>query len=195
MAALTDILVLLAQTFGQLLVIAFVLRLLLQIARADFYNPISQFIVKVTNPALIPARRMVPSIGGIDTASIVVAIILQALAICAIYLLKAGALPPLGGMAAWSVLGVAAITAKLYLYAVIANIILSWVAAGSNHPGAALVNQLVEPIMAPCRKIIPPMGGLDLSPIFVILGYQVIEVLLRHGAVISGMPRGVVFGL
>ena len=166
------------------------LRFLLQLARADFYNPISQFLVKVTNPPLRVVRKLVPGWGGIDGAAIVLAILIQAITFTLVLLLyNAGsALFNPAWLLAWSVLNVVGLIATLYFWAVIAVVVVSWIAPGSNHPAIQLVAQITEPVMRPVRKVVPSLGGLDLSPIIVFLILQVITVMIDHMKVATGMP-------
>ncbi len=195
MNAISEIGNLLLQTLFGMAMLAFILRLLLQWARADFYNPISQFLVKVTNPLLLPARRFIPAFGRLDTASVVIAIIIQALAICSILLVLSAQLPPVLSLLYWSLLGVVATTVSVYFYAVLANIILSWIAPGTYHPAASLLQQITEPVMKPFRKLVPPIGGMDLSPIILFLCINVVQIVLRHLAVNSGLHPALVFGI
>ena len=155
------------------------MRFILQLSRADFYNPISQFIVKATNPLLIPLRRIVPSIGGIDTSSIVLAILFQTLVISIKMLVLSGGLENPLFLLALSAVMVLDVLLKIYFWSLIVMIVASWVAPGSGHPALVLINQIVEPIMQPFRKLLPPMGGLDLSPILAFLTIQVLEVVVK----------------
>lgn len=195
MSALSEIGILIVQTIGSLVLFTFVLRLILQLVRADFYNPISQFVVKFTNPLLIPVRRVIPAVGGIDTASVLIILLLQALTIVLLLSLHGAGFPPPLALFLWSVIGVLALVVSFYFYAVLAGIIISWVAPGSYHPAVALLHQLTEPVMAPFRKLLPAMGGLDLSPILVFLTINVVQVLLRHMAASTGLHPLLVFGI
>jgi YggT family protein len=187
MGAVNAILVYLIQTLLSLYLIAMLLRFLLQLVRADFYNPISQFIVRVTNPLVIPLRRVLPSVAGIDTASLTLAVVLQIIAIAAIVLIRFGALPPPGLLVLGGLLGVVALLVQIYFFALLAMIILSWIAQGSNNPAIYLLFQITEPVMAPFRKMLPPMGGLDFSPILVFILINVIQIALQHLAAALGV--------
>lgn len=195
MNPLTEIAYLLTQTFFSLLLLVIILRLLLQLARADFYNPISQFLVKVSNPMLLPLRRIIPPLGKIDSASLVLALAVQMLAMVTLLLIFGAGIPNIIILLGWSVIGCAALVANLYFFAILINIILSWVAPGTHHPAAALLYQLTEPVMQPFRKLIPPMGGIDLSPILVFLGINIIQILLKSMAQSAGLNPILVFGL
>ncbi len=195
MGAMTEILSYLLQTFLSLLLLAVLLRFLLQLVRADFYNPISQFIVKVTNPFLAPLRRIIPVLWGVDMATVLLLVLLQMLGIAAILLLSDYSLPNVLLLLVWAVLGVAGLLVNFYFFAILAMIILSWVAPGSRNPVVYLLYQLTEPVMAPFRRLLPAMGGLDLSPIFVFIGINIVQIILRHTALAVGLHPALVIGL
>lgn len=182
MTALNDIFIYLVYVFFGLYLMVMLLRFLLQLTRADFYNPISQVLVKLTNPLVVPLRRVLPGFGGIDLASLLLALILQMLMIALLIALQTGALLPLLPLIMASLIGIAAYLVKIYFFAILAMIILSWVAPGGNSPALGLLFQLTEPVMAPFRKVLPPMGGLDLSPIFVFILINIIQIALGHMA-------------
>ena len=195
MGALVEIGNLLIHTVFNLFLIAVLLRLLLQFARADFYNPVSQFLVKITKPFLQPLRRLIPGLFGIDMAAIVLAIIAQALAITLLLLMNGyGFANPLA-LVIWSLLGCLGVVINIYFFAIIAVIVLSWISPGSYNPFVLLLNQLTEPVMAPLRKVIPPIGGLDLSPIFVFLIINVLQIVLKHTAAATGLHPALVIGI
>ena len=187
MGAINEIFAYLVQTFLSLYLIAMLLRFLLQVVRADFYNPICQFLVKVTNPLVIPMRRVVPSLAGIDVASLLLAFLLQVAGIAALVFIKLGGFPPISILLMGGVLGVVALLVNIYFFALLAMIILSWVAAGSRHPAIYLLHQITEPVMAPFRKVLPNMGGLDFSPILVFILINIIQIALRHTAAAAGV--------
>jgi YggT family protein len=195
MSAINEIFVYLLQTLLSLYLVAMLLRFILQLVRADFYNPISQFLVKVTNPVLVPVRRVIPGVGGIDVSSLLLALVLQILAI-ALTLLMYGLTPPnIGILAIWGALGVIGLLVNIYFFALLAMIILSWVAQGSQHPAISLLHQITEPVMAPFRRLLPPMGGLDLSPILLFIVINVVQIALRHMASSVGLVPQLVIGI
>ncbi|HLT13979.1 MAG TPA: YggT family protein [Marinobacter sp.] len=175
-----------ASTFYMTVVL---LRFLLQLARADFYNPISQFVVKATNPPLRPLRRIIPGWGGIDGAALVLAIIIQAITLFLIVIALNSGIPSINPLTVlvWAVLSVASLIVKIYFWSVIAVVVVSWIAPQSGHPAIQLVAQITEPVMRPVRNIMPSMGGLDLSPIVVFLILNVLDVVLNHMKVAAGM--------
>lgn len=179
------------QTIGSLYLLIVLLRFILQLVRADFYNPLSQFIVRATHPLLKPLRKVIPSFAGLDLASLVLAILVQlVLMVLTLLLLGYGVDNPVQ-LLIWSIIGVTALFLKVFFFALIISVILSWVAQGSHNPTAMLINQLCEPLLAPIRRILPSMGGLDLSPIVAFLLLNLIDMLvIRNLAVMTGMYKG-----
>ena len=161
---------------SDLFLILVLLRLLLQMARADFYNPVCQFIVKATNPALRPLRRVIPGWHGIDMASVVLLLGVQFLALLLIHL-ALGRAPNPGALALETVAELLSLTLNLYLITILAQVILSWVGPG-NHPVARLLYRINEPVMRPARRLLPPISGLDLSPILVLVAIQLLKILV-----------------
>ena len=160
-------------TIAGLYLLFVVARFLLQLAKADFYNPISQAVFKATDPVVRVLRSFIPGYRGVDFSSLILAFIVQSLAIPVTILLYGGAIPSVGFIITWSFIGVLNFIILFYYYALIASIIMSFVMMFSGnmnpHPILLLVWQITEPIMAPFRRVIPPMGGLDFSPIFIFL--------------------------
>ena len=177
-AALSQTLMLIIKSLGGLYLLAVLLRFLLQAVRADFYNPVSQAIVKVTAPALLPFRRIIPGYRGIDFASLVLALVLNSL-FTFLLIVIAGFNPPgIGIIVAWSFVGLIAFFLKIYFWSLIISIVASFVAPFSGNPVLLVVYQILEPLYSRIRRIIPPMGGLDLSPIFIFLAINVIEIMV-----------------
>ncbi|MEH6565865.1 MAG: YggT family protein [Halopseudomonas sp.] len=184
------------QTLGSLYLLIVLLRFILQLVRADFYNPLSQFIVRATKPLLMPLRRIIPGYAGVDFASLVLALIIQLVLMAIIIKLMGYALPGILQLLAWSLVGITALFLKVFFFALIISVILSWVAPGSSNPAALLVNQLCEPVLAPIRKILPSMGGLDLSPIFAFIALNLLQMLvITNMAIATGMPKGLTLAL
>jgi YggT family protein len=195
MNAMNDIFAYLVQTALTLYLLIMLFRFLLQLVRADFYNPISQFLVRATNPLVLPVRKVLPPIGAVDTASLLLAVIIQLLGIAVLLLLNGVGLPNITLLIAWSFLGVLGLLVKIYFFALLAMIIMSWIAPGSHHPAIYLIYQICEPIMAPLRRVLPPMGGLDFSPILVFILINVVQIALRHLAAGVGLHPALVMGL
>ena len=195
MNALNEILGYLVQTVLSLYLLAMLLRFVLQLVRADFYNPICQFLVKITNPLVIPLRKVIPGFGGMDMASLLLALLLQLAGIVALLLINGLGLPNVLLLLAWSALGIIGLLVNIYFFALLAMIILSWVAPGSNHPAIYLLFQITEPVMAPFRKALPAMGGMDFSPILLFILINIIQIGLRHMAAGIGLHPALVIGL
>jgi YggT family protein len=195
MGALSEISGYLIQTVLSLYLLAMLLRFLLQVVKADFYNPICQFLVKVTNPLVVPLRKIIPGYGGLDFATLLLALVLQGLGIVAILMLNGYGVPNPMLLVIWAALGIIGLLVNIYFFALLAMIILSWVAPGSNNPAIYLLHQITEPVMAPLRKVLPSMGGLDFSPILVFILINVIQIALRHMAAGVGLPSALVIGL
>jgi YggT family protein len=195
MAAVNEILGYLVQTFLTLYLVAMLLRFVLQLVRADFYNPISQFLVKVTNPLVIPLRRVIPGLGGLDLASLLLALVLQTVGIVVLLLLNELPMPNPLLLILWSALGVVGLLVNIYFFCLLGMIILSWIAAGSKHPAIYLLYQITEPVMAPVRKVLPSAGGMDFSPILIFILINIIQIALRHMAAGVGLHPALVIGL
>lgn len=167
----------LIDTLFNLYLMVVLLRFWLQWARADFYNPFSQFVVKATHPLLAPMRRVLPAVGKVDTATLVLALIVSAVKISLITLIFAGALPNPVQLVFGSVIEVFKEAVSLVFWVLILRAILSWVSQGAS-PIEYVLNQLTEPFLAPIRRILPPMGGLDLSVLVAIIALKFFEILL-----------------
>ncbi|WP_133470055.1 YggT family protein [Paraglaciecola marina] len=167
----------LIDTLFNLYLMVVLLRLWLQFARADFYNPFSQFVVKATHPLVGPLRRVLPSIGRLDTATLVLALLVAAVKLVVIRLVVGGIeINPLQ-ITILSVITVLKEALSLLIYVLILRAILSWVSQGRN-PIELVMGQLTEPLLAPIRKRMPDLGGLDLSVMVVILFLFFIQNLL-----------------
>lgn len=158
------------------------LRVLLQLSRADYYNPISQFIVKATQPVVGPLRKLVPAWKTIDFAALLWCLLFQILAIEIACLVLAGS--PINPLTAliWGSLGLLNLMMNIFFFGLLGLIIVSFIAllGGTyiSHPALDLLRQLMAPVLAPFQKILPPMGGLDLSPIIVFLTINVLKIAI-----------------
>ena len=190
MSGFAEALIYIVQTLGSLYLLIVLLRFILQLVRADFYNPLSQFTVKATQPLLKPLRRVIPGFGGLDLASLALAILVQ-LVLMVVVILIAGANPAAVGLQllVWAIIAVTSLFLKIFFFAMIISVILSWVAPGSYNPGAQLVNQICEPLLAPFRRLLPNLGGLDISPIFAFIALNLLDrFVIGNLAMMSGMP-------
>lgn len=191
MSGFAEALIYVIQTLGSLYLLIVLLRFILQLVRADFYNPLSQFIVRATQPLLRPMRRVIPSFAGLDLSSLLLAVLIQLLLmVVTLVLMGYGVGGYLLQLLVWSIIAVTSLFLKVFFFALIVSVILSWVAPGSYNPAAQLVNQLCEPLLAPFRRILPNLGGLDISPIFAFIAINLIDrFVLGNLAVMTGMPR------
>ena len=154
-----------------------ILRFLLQLARADFYNPASQFIVKFTNPLLKPLRRIIPGWGGIDVASVVVLLIVQALALLLTFLAIGKSIHP-SALMMLTVAELLSLVLNCYLMTILIQVILSWVGPQHYNPLTTLLYSLNEPVLRPARRLIPPISGIDFSPLIVLIVIQLAKILV-----------------
>jgi YggT family protein len=154
-----------------------VLRFLLQLTRADFYNPLSQFIVRATKPVLNPLRRVIPGVSGMDIAALVLAWLVISLEQLAILGLAGTGFQPVAA-ALLAIPELVSLIINIFLFAILIGVIISWINPGSYNPAIGLIHSLTEPLLGPVRRRMPDMGGLDLSPMVVMLGLVVLEMLL-----------------
>ena len=180
--------ILIVTTVFGLYIFSVLLRFLFQLVRADFYNPFSQFLVRFTNPPLLPLRRVVPGFGGIDLASVVLLLILESLRLNLVAKQQcvSPSFVPLFVLAIFELLET---TLWIFIIAVFVRVLASWFMPHSDNPIMDLLVSLTEPLMRPARRLIPPISGLDLSPIAVLL-------LLQIGLLLMGyLRRGLIQGL
>jgi len=166
------------KTLAQLFLLLLLLRFWLPLLRADFRNPVAQGILKFTSPLVVPLRRILPSIGRLDTATILIAFVVQFLVVVVLLAITnrmAGPLP----IVIVSVIELAVLSLNLFFFVILIRVILSWVAPGNYNPVTALIATLSEPILRPFRRLIPSVGGLDISPIFAIVLLQALVIFLR----------------
>lgn len=170
--------VFLVSTVFGLYILAVMLRLILQMVRADFYNPVSRFIVKVTNPPLKPLRRFIPGFAGIDMASVSVMMILQMLEFYIITLLRNFPSPDILGLVLYSFVELISLGFYVFLFSIFILALLSWINPGQHNPINNLLSQITEPVLRPARRLLPPMSGMDLSPMLAMVGLWLIKLLL-----------------
>ena len=168
---------LLIDTLFYLLGFLFLMRVLLQLIGANFYNPICQFFYKATNPVLMPLRKMVPPIGRLDVSGVLVLLLIQVLHILLIAGLS-GRMPSPIALPVLAVAGALSLLLQVMFWTIIIRIILSFVATDSYHPVVPLVMQLTEPVLAPIRRLLPTTGGLDFSPLLATLAIMLARILI-----------------
>jgi len=163
-----DAVVFIIDALARLYLLVLLLRLFLPLVRADFHNTFAQAILKLTSPLVVPVRRILPPIGRIDTATVVVAFGVQYLAVFIIALLQ-GIRPTIVSLLLSSAVSLVLLIFNLFFWLIIIRIVISWVSSGGYNPAVAMVYSLTEPLLRPFRRIIPPIGGFDLSPIFALI--------------------------
>ena len=175
---LTNPLEFLITTLFSLYILAVMLRFLLGAVRADFYNPVSQFLVRITNPVLVPLRKIIPSVGKYDTAALLLLLLLQVLSLVLLVVLRGASISFLTLL----LIAVAELTLLLlniFIFSIIIQVILSWISPGTYTPVGALLHSITSPVLGPIQRMIPPIAGIDLSPLFALIGLQVIKMLIH----------------
>lgn len=153
--------------------------------RADFRNPLAQGILRFTSPLVVPVRRIVPSFGRLDTATVLVAFVIQYLTVLLLLLIM-GQTAGIAAIALTAIVKLIVLSINLFVYAIFIRIILSWISQGGYNPATAIIQTLTEPVLRPFRRLIPPLGGFDISPIFAII------LLLAATIVVNGLrPLGI----
>lgn len=178
MDKLTQIAILLVEFFSYAYILIVVLRFLLQLVRADFYNPLSQFIVKATNPILIPLRKVIPGLFGIDIASILLALALQMLALQVIGWIAGANTYHFVSLLLFSLIKLVTLVLNIYFFSFIIMVVVSWIAPHTHNPVIGLIDSLTEPVLRPIRRVVPSMGGLDFSVMIAMLGIVILKILL-----------------
>lgn len=176
-ANVTEALVFIVNAIAQLYLFVLLLRILLPWLGADFRNPIAQAILKITSPVVVPLRRIIPPVGRIDTATVLVAFIIQYLLILLILLIY-GRTAGFGAIALTAVVNLVLLTLRLFVFAIIIRVILSWVAPGGYNPALAIIHTLTDRVLQPFRRVIPPLGGLDLSPLLAIILITAVTIIV-----------------
>lgn len=167
----------LIDTIFSLYILAVLLRFLLQWCNAEFYNPISQFLIKITHPPLKILRRFVPSVGKIDTSSLVLVMLLQMLADFSILILK-GVTISIGALIIVSFTQLVSMLFNIFIFAIFARAILSWLNPGTFDAASSILYSLTEPVLATCRRFIPDIGGIDLSPLAALVLLQLAKMIV-----------------
>ena len=166
-----------------LYIFVLLLRIWLPLLRADFRNPLAKAVLRLTSPLVVPMRRVLPSFGRLDTATVLVAFVIQYAAILLIMFIYAALLsnplPSSGLIALTSMVKLISLSVNLFVFAIIIRVVLSWISPGLHNPATALVSTLTEPVLRPIRRLLPPMGGFDLSPMLTIIGLYALNIIIR----------------
>jgi YggT family protein len=153
-------------------------RLLLQWTRADFRNPVAQAVVRLTNPLILPLRRVLPPVGKVDTASVVAVVLVAILKVGIIFALTVYGSPSVELWARSVAVELVQAVLKIYFYAILLYALLSMIAPGGYSPLQSVLASLCEPVLRPFRRLIPPIAGIDLSPLWAVIVIQAMLLLL-----------------
>lgn len=182
---ISSAIVFIVNALTSLYLLVLLLRFWMPWLRADFRNPLAQGILRFTSPVVVPLRRIVPSYGRLDTATVLVAFIIQYLTVL-LLLLILGQTAGIAAIAVTSIVKLVVLSINLFVYAIFIRIILSWISQGGYNPATAIITTLTEPLLRPFRRMLPPLGGFDLSPIFAVI------LLLAATIVVNGFkPLGI----
>jgi YggT family protein len=174
---LTSPLEFLISTLFSLYILTVMLRFILGAVRADFYNPVSQFLVRITNPLLVPMRRIIPSIRQYDTSALLLMLVLQLVSLVIVTMLR-GVSVPFITLLLVSIGELVILAFNVFLFAIVIQVVLSWINPGSYNPVNALLYSLTSPVLGPIQRIIPPISGIDLSPLVALIALQVLKMLV-----------------
>jgi len=175
------------RTLFDLYILTFALRLILQWSRVDARNPFCQFILRLTNPLVLPLRRALPPVGAVDSATLFALLALQAALTWALVQLACLADPGLMQLLALTILRTLQLLLRIFFFAILIHVVLSWVSPGGYSPAAVLVDAIANPLLAPFRRFIPPIAGIDLSPLFALILLQALIVLLPLRDLVAGL--------
>jgi YggT family protein len=173
-----DALVFLCDSLLTFLVYAFLLRVLLQLVRTDFRNPLAQAVIALTNWLVMPLRRLLPPVGRFDTASFVALLVVQFVATLLLFRLRTGVVYPFLPLAVGALRALALSTLLLFTVLIFVYALLSFIAPGVRSPTTALLAALCEPVLGPLRRVLPALGGIDFSPLVAIVGLQALRILI-----------------
>lgn len=157
---------------------AFALRFVFQWVRADFYNPVSQFIVKITSPLVNPVRRLLPSVKGLDTSTLLLCYLILVISQIIVQSLS-GYQITVKSVTLLSITDLVSMILDVFFFGILIQVIISWVNPQSLNPVNSLLHSVTAPVLRPVQKFIPPIGGMDISPIFAMIGLKVIEMLIN----------------
>lgn len=189
-----DITTLLIKSLFGLYMVVLTIRMLLRLHDADYYNPVTQQLVRLSDVVVRPFNNVLPVIASLELGTFLATVLFSALTTFLLGAVESTSVS-VAQLLPWALIGLAYMVCDIYFFAILAMVVLSWVAPHSNHPIASIAYQLAEPIGAPFRRVIPSMGGLDLSPIFAILAINIVQIILRSWAQSLGLPISIVPGI
>ncbi len=175
---MTEALQFLFRVTTDILVMVVLMRALLQWFRADFHNPMAQAILQLTSPVVLPLRKIIPPIGRIDTATVVAALLLELAVVFLFTWFFSFGLTPVQ-IVTYTLIRTVLLTLKLIVFVVFISVLLSWISPGPN-PATAIIYSIAEPVLRPFRRFIPPIGGLDLSPLVALLLIMAVNIVVAQ---------------
>lgn len=175
---MTQALYFIVKTLAQLYLLLLLLRFWLPVMRADFRNPIAQGILRITSPLVIPLRRFIPPIGRLDTATVLVAFVFEFLLVLLLLAIRGLSVDALA-IALTAIVELAILSLNLFFFVILIKVILSWVAPQNYNPMTVLLETMSAPLLRPFRRIVPAIGGFDISPIFAIVILKAAEIVLQ----------------
>lgn len=167
----------LIETLFTLYLAALLLRVMLEAVGADYYNPVSQVLIRLTEPLVGPLAKLIPRLGRFNTAAIVLLLVLQTVSVVLVLSLSGYSVEPLQALLI-SLLRLLRMLLMTWIVLIIAEVILSWVGGAMRHPIIPLIYQLTRPVLEPIRRVVPSIAGLDLSPLIAIIGLQFLMILI-----------------
>ena len=176
----TEAFIFIVRTGFDLYLLAIVLRFLLQIVGADSHNPVSQLLIRITTPVLKYFWKVIPRYKGLDWSPIVLGTLIKVVEITILHIILGSKVPTLQGLIVLSVAEILHLIVYIFIIAIFIQVILSWVNPGAYNPVTTLLYRLTEPLLRPARKLLPPMGGLDLSPIIAFFFLQLTIILVTN---------------
>jgi YggT family protein len=174
---LTNPLEFLISTLFSLYILAVMLRFILGAVRADFYNPVSQFLVRITNPLLVPMRRFIPSIRQYDTSALLLMLVLQIVSLVIVTMLRDVSVSFITLLLV-AIGELVVLAFNVFLFAIVIQVVISWINPGSYNPVNTLLHSITAPVLGPIQRLIPPVSGMDLSPLVALIGLQVLKMLV-----------------
>ncbi len=187
MSPVTYALEFLITTLFDMYIFVLILRFILQYLNINYYNPFTQFVLKATSPVITPVRRWIPGYKGIDFATLLVIFLFTLVKVTLTWFLLRPFAPFFPGLAILSIGEIVKQTINLYFFAMIIQIISSWVAPMSGSPLLEILNRLTWPLIKPFKRIIPPMGGIDITPIPVLISLQLANILFASTIIGFGL--------
>ena len=168
------------RTLFQLAIIVFLLRFILQWVRADFRNPLCQAVIRISNPVVVPLRRVIPGWGGADLATLVAAFLIQILALVVVHVgINGYPFPPVIALLISAIRQLLVTTLQMYFFLILFFALFSWFAPSTYHPVMYVLHTVSEPVLRPVRRVIPPIGGLDLSALALLIAIQAVILLIQ----------------